>query len=65
MSELDQYKKRGLNLNINYFYGSRDKMHFALVKNFPGLDAEMKEAELRLMASELLAAADHLAKQNK
>lgn len=51
-------------LEVRTFFG-RDKKHHALVRNFPGLDAEMNEAQLRAMAAELLKAADMLADKNK
>ncbi len=37
----------------------------ALVKNFPGLDAEISEYELRKMAEQLVSAADILSQKNK
>ena len=52
-----------MTLDIEYKIGQKDKV-YALVRNFPGLDAEMNEEKLRAMAQELLSAADKLQKEN-
>lgn len=43
------------------FIKDRNKNGLAIVKNFPGLDAEMSEKDLRAMAVQLNRAADQLA----
>lgn len=56
----EQQEKR---LHIDLRLG-REEKYLAVVKNFPGLDAEMSEFELRRMASELVAAADKIKDKN-
>ena len=51
-------------LNIEFIQGSKERP-LAVVKNFPGLDAEMNEQDLRSMAAQLILAADKLTVNNK
>jgi len=61
MAELGVKKEK---LEIETLRGRNDKQ-FALVRNFPGLDAEMNEENLRDMANQLIEAADYLKSINK
>jgi len=51
-------------LEIEY-RGGRNEKHLALIRNFPGLDADMNEKGLRIMAQQLIEAADYLKSQNQ
>jgi len=51
-------------LEIEYRRGRNEK-HLALIRNFPGLDADMNEKGLRIMAQQLIEAADYLKSQNQ
>ena len=52
------------NLRIEFHQNVKGK-EIAIVENFPGLDAELSEHELRTMAAQLLKAADDLSSKNK
>lgn len=62
LMEVREQQKRVLDIELRT--GTQGK-HFALVHNFPGLDAEMSEFELRRMAEQLIGAADKLSDKNK
>lgn len=47
---------------LSITYSQRDSEDIAIIKNFPGILAEMNEKELRQMGNTLIKAADQLAK---
>ena len=47
---------------LSITYSQRDNEDIAIIKNFPGIFAEMNEEELRQMGNALIRAAAHLSK---
>lgn len=64
LTVMGDWKMAKHKLDIEFITG-RDERLLAIVKNFPGLDAEMSEQNLRSMAAQLILAADKLAANNK
>lgn len=63
--DLRETREQCLNrLDIEFKISDKCK-HYSVVKNFPGLDAEMNEFELRRMGEQLINAADKLKDLNK
>lgn len=60
MSDLNKENTKRYDKLIVDLSQTRDGKKIAIVKNFPGLFAEMNEVELRAMAHELTIAADKL-----
>ena len=54
----------GLKLDIEIKFHSKAE-YYSIVRNLPGLDAEMNEHDLRSIADQLIAAADKLSQLNK
>ena len=60
MSDLKKENTKRYDKLVFNFSKTQTRGKIAIVKNFPGLFAEMNEVELRAMAQELSIAADKL-----
>lgn len=60
MSELKKENAKRYDKLVVDFSKTRTGEKIVIIKNFPGLFAEMNEVELRTMAQELSIAADNL-----
>ncbi len=65
MSDLKKENRKRYDKLVIDFSKKQTRGKIAIVKNFPGLFAEMNEVELRAMALELSIAADKLHNSNR
>ena len=65
MSDLKKENRKRYDKLVIDFSKKQTPGKIAIVKNFPGLFAEMNEVELRAMALELSIAADKLHNSNR
>lgn len=61
MRDLREQQRKILDIELKQ--GTNDR-RYAVIKNFPGLDAEMNEFELRRMADQLITTANKLKELN-